>query len=131
MTNPEVLRQLMDNPMVQMLMNNPDHLRQLIMGNPQMQQLMEVIICFFNYDPVMILLHIGKIENRKNPTNYHSQRNPEITHMLNNPELLRETLAVARNPTMMQELMRAHDRAISNLEVSEMVHSLHFDAMVF
>ncbi|GAB6023079.1 hypothetical protein CHUAL_007170 [Chamberlinius hualienensis] len=84
MTNPDLLRQLMDNPMAQMLMSNPDHLRQLIMNNPQMQQLME--------------------------------RNPEITHMLNNPELLRETMAVARNPTMMQELMRAHDRAISNLE---------------
>lgn len=83
-TNPDLLRQLMDNPMTQMLMNNPDHLRQLIMNNPQMQQLME--------------------------------RNPEITHMLNNPELLRETMTVARNPTMMQELMRAHDRAISNLE---------------
>lgn len=36
--------------------------------------------------------------------------------MLNNPELLRQTMELARNPSMMQELMRSHDRAMSNLE---------------
>lgn len=36
--------------------------------------------------------------------------------MLNNPELLRQTMELARNPSMLQELMRSHDRAISNLE---------------
>lgn len=36
--------------------------------------------------------------------------------MLNNPELLRQTMELARNPAMLQELMRSHDRAISNLE---------------
>lgn len=82
--NPEMIRQMMDNPLIQALMNNPDYMRQLIMGNPQMQELME--------------------------------RNPEVTHMLNNPELLRQTMELARNPTMLQELMRAQDRAISNLE---------------
>ena len=44
------------------------------------------------------------------------QRNPEISHMLNNPELLRQTMELARNPSMLQELMRSHDRAMSNLE---------------
>lgn len=44
------------------------------------------------------------------------QRNPEISHMLNNPELLRQTMELARNPAMLQELMRSHDRALSNLE---------------
>ncbi|CAH1998657.1 unnamed protein product [Acanthoscelides obtectus] len=44
------------------------------------------------------------------------ERNPEITHMLNNGELLRQTLALARNPAMLQEIMRSHDRAMSNLE---------------
>uniref|UniRef100_T1JDD4 Ubiquilin-4 n=1 Tax=Strigamia maritima TaxID=126957 RepID=T1JDD4_STRMM len=84
MNNPEMLRQMMDNPLVQALINNPEYMRQLILSNPQMQQLME--------------------------------RNPEVTHMLNNPELLRQTMELARNPTMLQELMRAQDRAISNLE---------------
>ena len=44
-------------------------------------------------------------------------RNPEISHMLNNPELMRQTMELARNPSMMQELMRSQDRAMSNLEV--------------
>jgi hypothetical protein len=38
--------------------------------------------------------------------------------MLNNPSLMRETMELARNPAALQELMRNHDRAISNLEVT-------------
>lgn len=37
--------------------------------------------------------------------------------MLNNPEMLRQTMEMVRNPAMLQELMRNHDRAVSNLEV--------------
>jgi len=44
------------------------------------------------------------------------ERNPEIGHMLNNPNILRQTMEVARNPAMLQELMRNQDRAMSNLE---------------
>lgn len=84
MGNPEMMRTILDNPMVQQMMNNPDTMRTLITSNPQMQDLM--------------------------------QRNPEISHMLNNPELLRQTMELARNPAMLQELMRSHDRAMSNLE---------------
>lgn len=84
MSNPEMLRQMLDNPMVQSLMTNPDIIRDLMMSNPQMQDLME--------------------------------RNPEIQHMLNNPSLLRETMELARNPAALQELMRHHDRALTNLE---------------
>ncbi|KAF2885716.1 hypothetical protein ILUMI_20489 [Ignelater luminosus] len=82
--NPDLLRQVLDNPLVQRLMNDPENMRTLITSNPQMQELIE--------------------------------RNPEINHMLNNPELLRQTMELARNPSMLQELMRSHDRAISNLE---------------
>ncbi|XP_017034007.1 ubiquilin-1 [Drosophila kikkawai] len=82
--NGDMLRSLMDNPLVQQMMNNPETMRQLITSNPQMQDLM--------------------------------QRNPEISHMLNNPDLLRQTMELARNPSMLQELMRSHDRAMSNLE---------------
>lgn len=84
MSNPDTMRTLLDNPLVQQMMNNPDTMRSLITANPQMQDLM--------------------------------QRNPEISHMLNNPELLRQTMELARNPSMLQELMRSHDRAMSNLE---------------
>lgn len=84
LNNPEMMRQIMDNPFVQQLMNNPEYMRAIITSNPQMQQLME--------------------------------RNPEISHMLNNPDMLRQTMELARNPAMLQELMRSHDRALSNLE---------------
>lgn len=84
LNNGDMLRSLMDNPLVQQMMNNPETMRQLITSNPQMQDLM--------------------------------QRNPEISHMLNNPDLLRQTMELARNPSMLQELMRSHDRAMSNLE---------------
>ncbi|XP_067094032.1 ubiquilin-4 [Osmerus mordax] len=84
MSNPEMLSQIMENPLVQNMMSNPDLMRQMIVTNPQMQQLME--------------------------------RNPEISHMLNNPELMRQTMELARNPAMMQEMMRNQDRALSNLE---------------
>lgn len=82
--NPDLMRTVLDNPLVQQMMNSPDTMRQILTSNPQMQELM--------------------------------QRNPEISHMLNNPELLRQTMELARNPSMLQELMRSHDRAISNLE---------------
>ncbi|XP_053669913.1 ubiquilin-1 [Anopheles nili] len=82
--NPDLMRTVLDNPLVQQMINSPDTMRQILTSNPQMQELM--------------------------------QRNPEISHMLNNPELLRQTMELARNPSMLQELMRSHDRAISNLE---------------
>ena len=42
--------------------------------------------------------------------------NPEMAHILNNPQLLRESLALATNPSLMREQMRHSDRAMSNLE---------------
>lgn len=84
MNNPEMIRTILDNPLVQQMMGDPDTLRSLLTSNPQMQEIM--------------------------------QRNPEISHMLNNPELLRQTMELTRNPAMLQELMRSHDRAMSNLE---------------
>ncbi|XP_062821123.1 ubiquilin-4 [Anolis carolinensis] len=84
MSSPELLSQIVENPLVQSLMAQPEAMRALILANPQMQALM--------------------------------QRNPEISHMLHNPELMRQTMELARNPAMMQEMMRHQDRALSNLE---------------
>jgi hypothetical protein len=58
--------------------------------------------------------------------------------MLNNPDLLRQTMELARNPSMLQELMRNHDRAISNLEsipgklnlISDLVYKLYCCVMI-
>ncbi|KAG8224108.1 hypothetical protein J437_LFUL001802 [Ladona fulva] len=84
-------------------LGNPEMLRQ-ILDNPLVQRLMN--------DP----------ENMRNLITSNPQmqelmeRNPEITHTLNNPDLLRQAMELARNPSMLQELMRSHDRAMSNLE---------------
>ena len=42
LSNPETLHNMMDNPLVQSLMSNPDYMRQILTSNPQMQQLLEV-----------------------------------------------------------------------------------------
>lgn len=70
LSNPDLLRGLLDNPLIQRMMSDPENMRTLLTRNPQMQELME--------------------------------RNPEINHMLNNPELLRQTMELARNPSMLQ-----------------------------
>jgi len=41
MNNPDMLRQVLDNPITQNLMSNPDVIRQMLEANPQMQEVME------------------------------------------------------------------------------------------
>jgi len=41
MSNPDMLRQVLDNPLVQSMMNNPEIIRTMLSANPQIQQLME------------------------------------------------------------------------------------------
>lgn len=42
MANPEMLRQLMESPLIQGIMNNPEIIRSMLNANPQIQQLLEV-----------------------------------------------------------------------------------------
>ncbi|XP_069138889.1 ubiquilin-1-like [Argopecten irradians] len=96
----------MQQRMQREMMNNPEMLRSM-MDNPFVQQLMsnpEVMRQMITTNPQMREL---------------MERNPEITHMLNNPDLMRQTMELARNPAMLQELMRSQDRAMSNLEPGE------------
>jgi ubiquilin len=87
----------------QQMMNNPAQLRQL-MDSPVVQSITS------NPDLLRsLLLSNPQIRDLM-------ERNPEISHLLNNPDLLRQTMEFARNPTALQELMRNHDRALSNLE---------------
>lgn len=44
------------------------------------------------------------------------ESNPEFSQILNNPQLIRQTLNMASNPGLMQEMMRQQDRAMSNIE---------------
>merc|ERR1711970_1275820 len=41
MSNPDMLRQVLDNPLTQSFMSNPDVIRQMLESNPQMQEVME------------------------------------------------------------------------------------------
>ena len=43
MQNPEMLQQALDNPLVQSITSNPEMMQSIMMQNPQMQQLVEVI----------------------------------------------------------------------------------------
>eukprot|EP00058_Branchiostoma_floridae_P013290 XP_002598778.1 hypothetical protein BRAFLDRAFT_58152 [Branchiostoma floridae] len=93
----------MQQRMQQELLRNPDMLTQM-MENPFVQSMMS------NPDLLRNLIV-------SNPQMQQlMERNPEITHMLNNPELMRQTMELARNPAMLQEMMRSQDRALSNLE---------------
>jgi len=43
MNNPALIRQVMDNPMVQQITSNPEIMRTMMLSNPQMRELMEVV----------------------------------------------------------------------------------------
>ncbi|CAF2140380.1 unnamed protein product [Rotaria magnacalcarata] len=93
----------MQQQLQQQIMSNPAQLRQL-MDSPVVQSITS------NPDLLRsVLLSNPQIRDLM-------ERNPEISHLLNNPDLLRQTMEFARNPTALQELMRNHDRALSNLE---------------
>lgn len=42
LNNPDMLRQVLDNPLVQQMMNDPENMRTLITSHPQMQELIGV-----------------------------------------------------------------------------------------
>jgi len=87
----------------QQIMSDPAQLRQF-MENPVVQSITN------NPDMMRsLLMNNPQIRDLM-------ERNPEIAHLLNNPDLLRQTMEFARNPTALQEMMRNHDRALSNLE---------------
>lgn len=75
--NPELLKRVLENPLVNSMMGDIEHMKKLLVSNPQMKDLIS--------------------------------RHPEIKFMLNNPELLKQTAELAKNPSMLQELMRGVD----------------------
>ncbi|XP_062517411.1 ubiquilin-4-like [Corticium candelabrum] len=73
MSNPELMAQIMESPMMQSLMNDPEVMRQMIHSNPQMRELME-----------------------RNPELSHILNNPETLRqamqMARNPAMMREMM---------------------------------------
>ena len=53
LANPDMLRQVLDNPLTQSLMTNPDVIRQMLESNPQMQ--VRVLIVFNNLSQFLIM----------------------------------------------------------------------------
>ena len=88
MNNPELMNQMMENPMVRQMMDrvldNPQMLQEMMRANPMMNQIIE--------------------------------QNPDLAHVFNNPAIIRQAIEMQRNPSMMQEMMRHQDRAMSNIE---------------
>jgi len=96
--NPQMIEQAQQH-----LMQNPELMSQL-MNTPAVQGLMsnpDIFRDFFLNNSQMQ----GVLE-----------RNPEIGHVLNNPQLMRQAMEVARNPALMQEMMRNQDAALRNIE---------------
>ncbi|CAN8063041.1 unnamed protein product [Agarophyton chilense] len=85
MRNPEQMQALLNSPMMESIMNNPEFARQMMMTNPQMRELME--------------------------------RNPEVAHVFNDPSTFRQMMQMARNPALMNEMMRNTDRQMANIEM--------------
>ncbi|KAG7216526.1 hypothetical protein INR49_002013 [Caranx melampygus] len=79
MSNPQMLTQVMGNPLVQNIMSNPDLMRQMFAGNPQMQQLMS-----------------------QNPDVSRMFNNPELMRQMQSPQ----TLSMLTNPRAMQALIQ-------------------------
>jgi ubiquilin len=75
---------LLNSPIMQGMLDNPEVLRSMVQANPGMREVMD--------------------------------NNPELAQMLNDPSVLRQSLASARNPQLMREMMRNTDRAMSNIE---------------
>lgn len=82
-SNPEMMRQMMNSPMMRSLTSDPETIRSLMMNNPEMRRIVEA--------------------------------NPELNHVLNDPDMLRQTMRAMQDPSMMEEMIRSQDRAMSNI----------------
>ena len=88
MMSPQQMEQMMNNPLVSSLLDNPQTLQSIMemqmQSNPQMRQMME--------------------------------NNPMIREMFNDPAVLRQAVEMMRNPAARQQAMRNQDLAMSNIE---------------
>lgn len=91
----EMQQQLLRNPQqMQRLMNSP--MMESIMNNPQVARSIMMA------NPQMREL---------------LERNPEVAHVFNDPATFRQMMQMARNPSLMNEMMRNTDRQMANIEM--------------
>ena len=102
-SNPESVRQILDNPMVQSLMQNPE-VTFVVVFFPWV---VDFFLCNFSKKILSTSTKVMQNLMMANPQMRElMERNPEITHMLNNPELMRQTMEMARNPAMLQVIKK-------------------------
>uniref|UniRef100_A0A670ICU0 Ubiquilin 1 n=1 Tax=Podarcis muralis TaxID=64176 RepID=A0A670ICU0_PODMU len=93
----KLVAQIMENLLLQMLISE-------VMQHPFVQNL------FGDTEQVrQMIMSVPQMQQL-------AEQNPEINHILNNSEFLREMIDVATSPAVMDEIIRNHDRALSNLE---------------
>ncbi len=140
MQNPDLMTQLMDTPMMQQLMNNPELMQQLMANNPQMQQLIErnPELAHVLNDPQMIRQSFQVFSFLSLSPLHVSRSSVYCFRLLCKGVCLlfdsflwgerkrvcehRESHLVcpfvaqmARNPELMREMMRNTDRAMANI----------------
>lgn len=88
MGNPDSMREMMNHPMMQGLLDNPEMmqaaLQMTLQTNPQMRQLLD--------------------------------SNPELRQVFNDPAMMQQAMQMMRNPAAMQQAMRSQELAMSQLE---------------
>lgn len=86
------------------MMRNPDQL-QAMLNSPVMDSIMnnpDIMRSFMMDNPQMREL---------------IERNPEFAHVFSDPETFRQMMQMARNPSLMNEMMRNTDRQMANIEM--------------
>jgi ubiquilin len=88
--------------MQQQIMQNPQLLQQM-MESPMMQSLLE--------NPQLIQQMMMANPMLRNL----SEQNPQLAQMVSDPAMLQQSMQMARNPALMQEMLRTQDRALQNI----------------
>ena len=112
----QLISNLMSMPQVQSVLQDPEVLRSMLNANPAIRQ---VRAQRFDLCTTSGRSSVTALANATSSACCLQlmNSNPEMAHILNNPQLLRESLNLAANPSLLREQMRHSDRAMSNLEV--------------
>lgn len=88
----------------QQLMRNPEQM-QAMLNSPAFESIM-------NNPEVMRSIMMANPQLRQM-----MERNPEVAHVFNDPATFRQMMQMARNPSLMSEMMRNTDRQMANIEM--------------
>ena len=105
--NPEQMQQamsqMMNNPMMQNVMNDPEMLRNMFSSNPAIQQV-NTCLCAWLRQCIAHLLFSQQVYKRSCALSCLQlmDRNPEFAQVLNNPQQLQEAMQAATNPVSCQ-----------------------------